>query len=249
MHRSILGGTARVGAIGFAVTFWSSTTRYCPCSPVELRCLRSLARGDAHPRDGRALPDRIAALTFCVPKRNSGARCRRPPSVTRHLRTPVNQIPTHVNVPATARRPHPGNLLGTKQNSRSSSIETCCRGPIEFDLLMCRTRQRALPGLTGPCSRIVGGRLAMVPVGAGRRRFRTAAARRQFLGFSENGHHGPLWSPLHRYGAPRCASRGGRCPSLSPRDVLSCPWLESRAGLPAGGAVAPSPPAAQPYGK
>jgi thiamine kinase-like enzyme len=30
--------------------------------------------------------------------------------------------------------PHPGNLLNTKDGPRFIDLETCCRGPIEFDL-------------------------------------------------------------------------------------------------------------------
>lgn len=30
--------------------------------------------------------------------------------------------------------PHPGNLLSTKQGPRFIDLETCCRGPVEFDL-------------------------------------------------------------------------------------------------------------------
>ena len=30
--------------------------------------------------------------------------------------------------------PHPGNVLGTKDGPRFIDLETCCRGPIEFDL-------------------------------------------------------------------------------------------------------------------
>jgi hypothetical protein len=30
--------------------------------------------------------------------------------------------------------PHPGNLLGTKTGPRFIDLETCCRGPVEFDL-------------------------------------------------------------------------------------------------------------------
>jgi Ser/Thr protein kinase RdoA (MazF antagonist) len=30
--------------------------------------------------------------------------------------------------------PHPGNLLGAKGGMRFIDLETCCRGPVEFDL-------------------------------------------------------------------------------------------------------------------
>ena len=30
--------------------------------------------------------------------------------------------------------PHPGNLLSTKDGPRFIDLETCCRGPVEFDL-------------------------------------------------------------------------------------------------------------------
>ena len=30
--------------------------------------------------------------------------------------------------------PHPGNILNTRQGPRFIDLETCCRGPVEFDL-------------------------------------------------------------------------------------------------------------------
>ena len=30
--------------------------------------------------------------------------------------------------------PHPGNVLGTRHGLRFIDLETCCRGPVEFDL-------------------------------------------------------------------------------------------------------------------
>jgi Ser/Thr protein kinase RdoA (MazF antagonist) len=60
--------------------------------------------------------------------------------------------------------PHPGNLLNTKQGPLFIDLETCCRGPIEFDLAHAPEEVTALypgadPDLVNVCRLLV---LAMV---------------------------------------------------------------------------------------
>jgi Ser/Thr protein kinase RdoA (MazF antagonist) len=60
--------------------------------------------------------------------------------------------------------PHPGNLLGTNRGPRFIDLETCCRGPIEFDVAhVTEAARRSYPHadeqLVGDCRRLV---LAMV---------------------------------------------------------------------------------------
>src|SRR5437763_12458085 len=60
--------------------------------------------------------------------------------------------------------PHPGNVLKTKNGLRFIDLETCCRGPVEFDLAhvpdeVSRRYPDADQGLLRDCRRLV---LAMV---------------------------------------------------------------------------------------
>ncbi|MFI1889795.1 phosphotransferase [Streptomyces jumonjinensis] len=60
--------------------------------------------------------------------------------------------------------PHPGNVLGTKNGPLFIDLETCCRGPVEFDLAhvaeaVCEHYPNADPGLLDECRQLV---LAMV---------------------------------------------------------------------------------------
>jgi hypothetical protein len=41
--------------------------------------------------------------------------------------------------------PHPGNLLRTKRGLLFTDLETCCRGPIEFDLAHCAPLDQEVP--------------------------------------------------------------------------------------------------------
>jgi hypothetical protein len=60
--------------------------------------------------------------------------------------------------------PHPGNLLGTKNGPLFIDLETCCRGPVEFDLAhvpaeVCEIYPDVDRGLLDECRQLV---LAMV---------------------------------------------------------------------------------------
>ena len=60
--------------------------------------------------------------------------------------------------------PHPGNVLGTKDGPLFIDLETCCRGPVEFDLAhvpeaVCEHYPRVDRGLLDECRQLV---LAMV---------------------------------------------------------------------------------------
>jgi hypothetical protein len=60
--------------------------------------------------------------------------------------------------------PHPGNVLNTRNGLLFTDLETCCRGPVEFDLAhlpeeASRWYPGADPALLGECRALV---LAMV---------------------------------------------------------------------------------------
>jgi Ser/Thr protein kinase RdoA (MazF antagonist) len=60
--------------------------------------------------------------------------------------------------------PHPGNVLGTKDGPLFIDLETCCRGPVEFDLAhvpeaVCEHYPNVDQGLLDECRQLV---LAMV---------------------------------------------------------------------------------------
>ncbi|MFC4056317.1 phosphotransferase family protein [Actinomadura syzygii] len=60
--------------------------------------------------------------------------------------------------------PHPGNVLGTKYGPLFIDLETCCRGPVEFDLAhvpeaVCEHYPNVDQGLLDECRQLV---LAMV---------------------------------------------------------------------------------------
>ncbi|MET9250880.1 aminoglycoside phosphotransferase family protein [Nonomuraea sp. NPDC003709] len=60
--------------------------------------------------------------------------------------------------------PHPGNVLGTKDGPLFIDLETCCRGPVEFDLahvpeVVCEHYPNVDQGLLDECRQLV---LAMV---------------------------------------------------------------------------------------
>lgn len=60
--------------------------------------------------------------------------------------------------------PHPGNVLGTKDGPLFVDLETCCRGPVEFDLAhvpeaVCEHYPNVDQGLLAECRQLV---LAMV---------------------------------------------------------------------------------------
>ena len=60
--------------------------------------------------------------------------------------------------------PHPGNVLSTKNGPLFIDLETCCRGPVEFDLAhvpeaVCEHYPGIAPGLLDECRQLV---LAMV---------------------------------------------------------------------------------------
>jgi hypothetical protein len=126
---------------GFAVTIW---TYYEPASPEDVApaaYAQALARLHAGMRDidlrAPHFTDRVAEALSLV-----GNRAQTPelPDADRDLLA---------NTLRTLRRgiedrgapeqllhgePHPGNLLNTKTGPRFIDLETCCRGPIEFDV-------------------------------------------------------------------------------------------------------------------
>jgi aminoglycoside phosphotransferase (APT) family kinase protein len=126
---------------GFAVTLW---TYYEPASPLEVEAAayaQALKRLHAGMRqvelDVPHFTDRVAEAQSLV-----GSRARTPDlqDVDRELlRTTLRESTEAILLRASPEQllhgePHPGNLLGTKQGQLFTDFETCCRGPVEFDV-------------------------------------------------------------------------------------------------------------------
>jgi hypothetical protein len=126
---------------GFVVTLW---TYYEPVAPPEASpadYARALERLHAGMRtlDVTAphFTDRVAEAQQLVASRD---RTPALADVDRELlSTMLRRLRRGIIDRAAAEQllhgePHPGNVLGTKDGLRFIDLETCCRGPVEFDL-------------------------------------------------------------------------------------------------------------------
>jgi aminoglycoside phosphotransferase (APT) family kinase protein len=125
---------------GFAVTFWSyyhSVTD--PGSPVEYAdalcrlhaAMRSIEIEAPHFTERIAAAERLLTHRHETPALADDDRLL----LLDTLRAAGQAIRTHVNVDQLLHgEPHPGNLLGTAEGPLFIDFETCCRGPIEFDI-------------------------------------------------------------------------------------------------------------------
>jgi len=94
--------------------------------------------------------------------------------------------------------PHPGNLLGTRNGPLFIDFETCCRGPVEFDVghVPDEVSERypgADPLLVQECRRLV---LAMVAAWRWDRRDEFPNGRRHGRNILDLLRHGPPWPAL-----------------------------------------------------
>jgi Ser/Thr protein kinase RdoA (MazF antagonist) len=156
---------------GFVVTLW---TYYEPVSPRDVpptEYAQALARLHAGMRGiDVAAPhftDRVAEAQWLVSNRahtpELGDADRELLSNTlRKLRWAIGQRGAAEQL--LHGEPHPGNLLRTKNGLLFADLETCCRGPVEFDVAhvpeeVSEHYPDADPGLLGECRVLV---LAMI---------------------------------------------------------------------------------------
>ncbi|MBV2354033.1 aminoglycoside phosphotransferase family protein [Streptomyces sp. J2-1] len=126
---------------GFAVTFW---TYYEPTGPPEIppaayaRALRRLHAGmrtlDAPVPRFTERAERAERLV-ADPERTPGLTGADRELLGRTLRTLKVSIGAHrCGEQPLHGEPHPGNVLATARGPLFIDLETCCRGPVEFDL-------------------------------------------------------------------------------------------------------------------
>jgi aminoglycoside phosphotransferase (APT) family kinase protein len=126
---------------GFVVTLWTYYPSLTPPDVAPADYATALARLHAGLRTlDLATPhftDRVAEAEQLIASRD---RTPRLADADRDLlsRTLKSLRRTIAECGAAEQRlhgePHPGNLLGTKTGPRFIDLETCCRGPVEFDL-------------------------------------------------------------------------------------------------------------------
>ncbi|MEO5709389.1 MAG: phosphotransferase [Nocardioidaceae bacterium] len=189
---------------GFAMTFWTYYDQVtAPASPGQYadalhrlhRAMRSSAVEAPH------VTDRIAAAEGLV------ANAHETPELTAADRTLLLQT-LRSGRQAVRRRtgadqllhgePHPGNLLDTPNGLLFIDLETCCRGPVEFDIAHAPEAVSVLyPGvhhdLLQQCRRLV---LAMVAVWRWDVRDEFPNGRRHGLTILDMLRSGPPWPAL-----------------------------------------------------
>ena len=156
---------------GFVVTLWTYYEQVAPreVSPTDYaNALRRLHEGMrqldiATPH----FTDRIASALQLV--RSRGHTPALADADRELLSNTLERLSRAINERATVQQllhgePHPGNLLTTKSGLRFVDLETCCRGPVEFDLAHVPQEAsehypEAEPGLLDECRILV---LAMV---------------------------------------------------------------------------------------
>ncbi|TWD84652.1 thiamine kinase-like enzyme [Kribbella amoyensis] len=126
---------------GFVVTLWTyyetSTTQ--PLSPAEYaKALEQLTAG-LRKIDVPAphFTDRVASAQQLLADRDQTPEL--PDADRELLSTTLSTLRRKIEERRPAEQllhgePHPGNLLATKDGPRFIDFETCCRGPVEFDL-------------------------------------------------------------------------------------------------------------------
>jgi hypothetical protein len=129
------------GCDGFAVTFWTYYQRSSPDQPGPADYAHALERLHAGMRSvALAVPhvaDRIEEATRLVANRD------RTPALDRAgrdllldtLRSGRQSVGPHIPGGQLLHgEPHPGNVLNTTGGPIFIDLETCCRGPVEFDV-------------------------------------------------------------------------------------------------------------------
>ncbi len=126
---------------GFAITFW---TYYEPLSPLEIapaeyaRALEQLHAGmreDDQP--GPHFTDRVAEAQRLVD--NPALSPELVAADRELLSNTLRELPLAIALRGAPEQlmhgePHPGNLLRTRNGLLFIDMQTCCRGPVEFDI-------------------------------------------------------------------------------------------------------------------
>jgi hypothetical protein len=125
---------------GFAVTFWSyyrsvtdldSPDEYADALNRLHAAMRSIEIEAPHFTERIAAAERLLTHSHETPALADDDRLL----LLDTLHTAGQAIRRHVNVDQLLHgEPHPGNLLGTPEGLLFIDFETCCRGPIEFDV-------------------------------------------------------------------------------------------------------------------
>jgi hypothetical protein len=125
---------------GFAVTFWSyyrsvtdldSPDEYADALHRLHAAMRSIEIEAPHFTERIAAAERLLTHSHETPALADDDRLL----LLDTLHTAGQAICRHVNVDQLLHgEPHPGNLLGTPEGLLFIDFETCCRGPIEFDV-------------------------------------------------------------------------------------------------------------------
>ena len=156
----------------FEVTFWTyyepSTPPVSPAAYADAlgrlhAGMRTLDVPTPHFTDRVAHAEDLVASRVHTPKLTDADRHLLADTLQRLRRTIVDRATVEQVVHG---EPHPGNLLSTATGALFIDLETCCRGPIEFDLAhVPRAVSGAYPGvdpaLLSDCRHLV---LAMVAV-------------------------------------------------------------------------------------
>jgi hypothetical protein len=126
---------------GFAVTFWSFYESVPPheASPREYADALASLHAGMRPLDVRAphFTDRVAEAQWKVADRSHTPELGEADrelldAALRNLRRTVSERGAAEQL--LHGEPHPGNLLRTDRGLRFIDLETCCRGPVEFDI-------------------------------------------------------------------------------------------------------------------
>ncbi len=126
---------------GFVVTLWSYYEPVAPQGPSPAEYADALERLHAgmrklevatpHFTDRVAEAQQLVASRDCTPALADADR--------ELLRTTLERVGSAISERGAVEQllhgePHPGNVLSTKNGLRFIDLETCCRGPVEFDL-------------------------------------------------------------------------------------------------------------------
>ena len=126
---------------GFAITFW---TYYPPARPDEIAAdayadalvrlhagMRTVDVAVPHFTDRVAEAQELVASPDRTPALGDADR-RLLDDALRTLTSAIRDRAAHEQL--LHGEPHPGNVLGTSSGPRFIDLETCCRGPLEFDV-------------------------------------------------------------------------------------------------------------------
>jgi hypothetical protein len=205
---------------GFVVTLW---TYYPPVTPPEVgpadyanalgrlhAGMRKLDVATPHFTDRVAEAQRLVAARDQTPTLADPDRQLLVATLSRLRRTIAERGAAEQLLHG---EPHPGNVLNTKSGPLFIDLETCCRGPVEFDLAhvpdeVARHYPHADPELLGDCRELV---LAMVAAWRWDARDQFPNGRRVGLELISTLRAGPPWPALDSMmrRLPAASSAGG----------------------------------------